>query len=64
MARQLVCDLCGKPIRGLDGDGSRLFKVKEYGANPFDCSWEKIDCHDKCVKKLLHAVEVQKEDAE
>ena len=62
MSEAIMCDLCGKRIEGLDGDGMRRFKVKEWGCSPFDFSWRRIDCHANCVKKLLSATEPPKEE--
>lgn len=59
-----VCDLCGKP---LVLSYARIFKVKEYGRNPFQNSWKGIEIHDRCVKKLLENImdeeEIEKESS-
>ena len=56
-----VCDLCGKPLQEV----GREYKIKKrwYGW-PADSGWETIDAHDECVKKLLNALDDQREAEE
>lgn len=55
---QLICDLCGEPIKG----ERRLLKIKEFKGVSFQ--WEKIDAHDECVKAVAAAARERKENGE
>lgn len=48
-----VCDLCGKQLYGNDQE----YKIKRRWDSGPDSGWEKIECHDDCVKKLLSCVD-------
>lgn len=56
MAMQMICDLCGKPIIG-SSKNPRCFTVRELTASLHKRSWQDIDVHDECVRKLLNAVD-------
>lgn len=51
MAYIRVCDLCGKPLR----ETGREFKIKEQKYSWYEHWWEKIVCHDECVRRLMEA---------
>lgn len=53
-----VCDLCGEPIRSINGDHE--FKVKKRWYSGPDAGWEKIDCHRECLCALLEKTREQK----
>ena len=63
MSNRVICDLCGEPITGLDGDGYRRFKIKELKCCFSDIWWDKIDAHNECIKRLYDAAKQPKEDA-
>ncbi len=54
MSRQLICDLCGRPLR----EDARAFKIKE---KQFHCL-NKIDCHEECLRVLLLAAQKRREE--
>ena len=57
---QLICDLCGKPIKSM-GE-YRKFKIKERKHSFHESWWVKIDVHEECVKKLYNTIK-EKEDS-
>ena len=58
MAQQLICDICGRPIKDPE---DRFFRIKELKhGRVYDelvTRWVNIDAHNSCVKTLLSAQE-------
>ena len=54
-----VCDLCGKPIR----ETGKTYRIKERW-HLWYSGWTTIEAHDECVKRLLNALDDQREAEE
>lgn len=52
--KQLICDLCGKPIKSMGQ--YREFKIKERIHSFHESWWIKIDAHEECVAKLYNTI--------
>lgn len=57
MAYVRVCDLCGKPLQSI----GKKYRIKERWVSWWESGWITIDAHDECVKKLLNALDDQRE---
>ncbi len=55
---QLICDLCGEPIK--EKEKRRELKIKEFKVIPFQ--WQEIDAHDECVKAVAAAARERNEN--
>ena len=53
MSRVLVCDLCGKPIKGLPSE----YKIKKRKYSFYESWWDRLECHDECAMKLINALD-------
>ena len=58
---QILCDLCGEPIKG---EQRRHFKIKEFKPRFDDIfnGWEYIVAHDECVKAVAAAARERNEE--
>lgn len=51
--QKTICDLCKREISEFGESEMRIFKIKEY--RWFYGSWNRIDAHQSCVRKLFYA---------
>jgi hypothetical protein len=55
-----VCDLCGKPMREV----GKTYRIKERWYSWYESGWTTIEAHDECVKRLLNALDDEREAEE
>lgn len=55
-----VCDLCGKPMSEI----GKTYRIKERWYSFHENGWTTIEAHDECVKRLLNALDDQREAEE
>ena len=56
MANQVICDLCGKPLKHNDIEQYK-YKIKKRWWLWEESGWSYIDVHESCRQKLFRAIE-------
>lgn len=61
--KQVICDICGKPI--LKGDLSRVYRIQKrvwgLASNP---EWGELDVHSRCMTELIEIIRRKQKNEE